>query len=209
MFRHPRCGIRSRILALAALAGGSLVGCVSVGVLHAPAASTDAASSTSLEVRIYDSPGRKKAGVLSERGRVFDVIRREEARETLVDTFHSGTWSREGLEPGTYRLRLRRSTQASGPGVYEKDLKLRPGEAARADVILKKFPTTAVLVVAGVAAAGIGAAAAAGVGTVRVFGGSGNGKGSSKKCTRPVALSPDAPRGRPAAPEVLRPLPLS
>jgi hypothetical protein len=207
MARHRHSGISPGILALATFAATSLGGCVSVGVVRAPASASDVSSSTSLEVRIYDSPGLKKAGVLSQRGRALDVLRSDEGRETLVDSFHSGTWSREGLEPGTYRLRLRRSPAASGPGVYEKDLELRPGEAARVEVILKKFPTTAVLVVAGVAAAGIGAAAAAGVGTVRVFGNGGNGKRAPKKCARPVALSPDAARDRPAPPEVPRPLP--
>jgi len=200
-------------MALAALASAGIGGCVSVGVDRSPVPGPQARSEGSIAVRVYDNPKLKKAGVLSAKARAIDLVRLEQGRETVVETFTSPEWSRDGLSTGVYRLRLRRGSAASGPagaserGAYEKDLRIRAGELARAEVMLKKFPTTAVLVGAGAVAAGIGIAAAAGVGTVRVF--DHLGRKAPKKCIRNVDLSPrPAPKELPPIGDLLRPLPL-
>jgi hypothetical protein len=92
--------------------------------------------------------------------------------------------------------------------VVEKDLRVRAGEAARAEVVLKKFPTTTVLVAAGVAAAGIGIAAAASAPSFKVFGNGSRKAPNPKKCVRHVDPGREARRGElPPLLELLRPIP--
>lgn len=200
------------MLALAALGAASLTGCVSVGVVRATATDRQGREAV-IEVSIYDSPKQKKAGILSKSAASIDLLLLEQGREKPVESFSGPTCSKAGLVPGTYRLRVRRTAsrdEGAPPrekSVVDKDLRVRAGEIVRADVILTKFPTTAVLIGAGVAAAGIGVASAVAASNLDVFGGGSRKK--AKKCSSNVYLDREARKEElPPLLELLRPLPL-
>jgi hypothetical protein len=93
----------------------------------------------------------------------------------------------------------------SEAAIVEKDLRVRAGEVTRVEVILKKFPTTSVLIGAGVVAAGIGIAAAT---SVPNLGGLLAGGKSSQNCLRGVERNPKVEAELPRLPILSSPLPL-
>lgn len=143
--------------ALALLLAVNLSGCVSVGVTRSKAASP-AATEGSLDVVVYDTPAQARAGVVSASNMTLDLGRVEKRRETPLQSSPGSTWSFGKLQPGEYRMHLKAAPPA--PAITEEDLRIKAGEAVRAQVILKKFPTVTVVgVTLGVvAAAGIAAA---------------------------------------------------
>jgi hypothetical protein len=188
------------------VAAASLTGCVSVGV-HRVGASDQQARLGRLEVSVYDSPKQRKAGVLTQSGAYVELLRLEQGRETSIETFTMPSWSKDGLDPGTYRLRLRRHASAPEAGKprgtpTDKDLRVGAGETVHADIVLKKFPTTTVLIAAGVVGVGFGVAVA-----TNPLVGFGSGT-TATKCVR--HLDPDREVPPPDLPplfDLVRPLP--
>ncbi len=194
---------------LVALAAASLTGCVSVGVARIKVADPQGVEGV-IEVSIYDSPKEKKSEVLSNRGDTIDLLLLEKGREKPLESFSGPKCRKRGLSPGTYRIRIRpsgpqvESAQPPAKIIAQKDLRLGAGEVAHADVILKKFPTTTVLIVAGAAAAGIGVAAAVSVSNLGAFG-SGT---KANKCVRHADPGREARAPKlPSLLDLLRPLP--
>jgi hypothetical protein len=211
-------GIRFAGLVLALLVGGSLTGCVSVGVVRLKGVPPGAEGVEGVvavptgdgvvEVSICDSPKSKRAGVPTARPIRLDLLSLEQGREKAVESFSGPTLAKRGLAPGTYRLRVREAASGvhrSEAAIVEKDFRVRAGEVTRVEVILKKFPTTAVLIGAGVVAAGVGIAAAASVPNLR---GLRSGGKSSRKCLRGVERNPKVEAERPRLPILSSPLPL-
>jgi hypothetical protein len=155
-----------RVFAPAVLSAASLTGCISVGVQRAAGSDPQARLGT-LEVSVYDSPKQKKAGVLTQSGAYVELLRLDQGLEKSLEVFATPSWSKAGLEPGTYRLRVRKQSAAPAAEAakprgtpIDKDLRVGAGETVHADIVLKKFPTTTVLIASGVVVAGMAVAVA-------------------------------------------------
>jgi len=142
--------LRTGRIALAILLSAELSGCVSVSTTRTKAATPGADGS--LEVAVYDTPAQARAGVLSEPRMSLELGRFEQGREVLLPTTAGSTWSFDSLPPTEYRLRLKAAAKEDGSGpatpptITDKSIKVAAGEAVRTQVILKKFPTTAVVI---------------------------------------------------------------
>jgi hypothetical protein len=137
-------------IVVAILLSAELSGCVSVSTTRTKAAAPG--SDGSLEVAVYDTPAQARAGVLSDPRMSLEVGRFEKGREVLLQTAAGSTWSFDSLPPTQYRLRLKAAPKEDGSGpaipptITDKSIQVAAGETVRTQVILKKFPTTAVVI---------------------------------------------------------------
>ena len=136
-------------VALALVLAADLSGCVSMNVDSRKAADPKAAGG-SLEVAVFDTPSKARAGVPSASNVSLDLGRLEGGREAPVQSFSGATWSLGGLQPGKYRLHLKaeelgNNEPSAPPTIRKEDIQIKAGEVARAEVVLKKFPIFTVL----------------------------------------------------------------
>ena len=135
-------------VALALVLAADLSGCVSTSIDSRKAADPKAAGGA-LEVAVYDTPSKAHAGVPSASSVSLDLGRLDGGRETPVQSFTGPTWSLGELQPGKYRLHLRAEvlgkSPAAPPTIRREDIQIKAGEVARAEVVLKKFPTYTVV----------------------------------------------------------------
>lgn len=153
-----RATARVLIVALAPLA---LDGCVSTGVDRtAPPVNVSPALTTgSFEARLYDTGSAAKKDQKSQRTVSWKLFLPAKSADTPVREGTGNVWNAVDLEPGKYRI-----VAAWGPvpgvagdtsaGTTDDTFKLAAGETAVARVIVKKFPTAAVVAV-GLGIAGV------------------------------------------------------
>ncbi len=153
--RTVRKGLR---VAVALVLAASLSGCVSVGVDTRKAADPNAAGGA-LEVAVYDTPGKRKAGDTTSGNVSMELGRMEQGREAPVQSSSGATWSLGDLQPGKYRLHLKAtelgSAPSTAPTIRKEDIQIKAGEVVRTEMVLKKFPVLTVVCVG----VGIGAIA--------------------------------------------------
>ena len=150
-------------LALGALIPAAFDGCVSVGITRSRPPNP-AFGAGSVQVRIYETPADAKAGVVSSRKIVSELVRTDVKPEQSVYRGSEAIWSRTDLAPGRYRLSALSIIDANGeerplPNQDTERFRLRPGESVRAAIVIKKAPVGAILGVSiGVAALVVGLA---------------------------------------------------
>lgn len=136
-----RWGARLTLLLTAPLL---LDGCVSVGIdrTKRPGGVQGPAS---LEVRIYETPDDKRAGTLTPRRIVSELVRTDVEPEQRVYRGIEPTWTRSDLAPGRYKLT---AVAVAEEGAGEKPLpnqdserfRLRAGESVLATIVIKRPP---------------------------------------------------------------------
>lgn len=137
-----------------------LDGCVSVGIDRSKPTAQGPAS---LEVRIYETPADRRAGTLTSRRIVSELVRTDVTPEQRVYRGIDPTWTRSDLAPGRYKLT---AVAVADEGSAEKELpnqdserfRLRAGESVRATIVIKRAP---VGLIAGVSAGVVAAIVAA------------------------------------------------
>lgn len=154
-----RWGARLTLLLTAPL---FLDGCVSVGIDRTKRAAQDQGPA-SLEVRIYETPSDLRAGTLTPRRIVSELVRTDVTPEQQIYRGVEPTWTRSDLPPGRYRLTAvavadENATEKELPDQDSESFRLRAGESVRATILLKKAP---VALIAGVSAGIAGAIIAA------------------------------------------------
>jgi hypothetical protein len=150
------------ILVLAALSPVLLDGCVSIGVSRSNAPGTEAATG-SLEVTVVEKSHDAQP---TSSQVVTRLVRLESGIEQPVAEFSDSTWTKNDLPPGQYRLRVSHWIDKTGKthtfsGSDEKTFRIRNGEHVQARVVLRKFPTGAVVAISVVVVVGIAVAVVA------------------------------------------------
>ena len=175
---------------LALVLAAELSGCVSVSTTRTKATGP-AGTDGSLEVAVYDTPAQARAGVASISRMSLELGRLEKDREEPLQTSSGSAWSFGSLPPAKYSLHLKAAAQEAGsassaaPTITQESIKVAAGETVRTQVILKKFPTGAVVGAVLCLGAGIGIAYGVGVSIV-------GGLGSSHLSRSPAKKSPRA-----------------
>ena len=154
-----RWGARLTLLLTAPL---FLDGCVSVGIDRSKRTGQEQGPA-SLEVQIYETPADRRAGTLTPRRIVSELVRTDVTPEQRVYRGTEATWTRTDLRPGRYKLT---AVAVVDDNSGEKELanqdserfRLRAGESVRATILIKRAPVGAIAgVSAGVLAAVIAA----------------------------------------------------
>lgn len=139
-----------------------LDGCVSVGIDRSKRTGAEQGPA-SLEVRIYETPADRRAGTLTSRRIVSELVRTDLTPEERVYRGVDPTWTRSDLAPGRYKLT---AVAVADEGSGEKELpnqdserfRLRAGESVRATIVIKRPPAG---LIAGVSAGVVAAIVAA------------------------------------------------
>jgi len=146
---------------LLAFAPFALDGCLSIGVDGTRPKTPAAGAPASLEARLYETGKDAKRDVKSGRDVTWKLFRLDTSADVPVREGTGATWSATDLPPGKYRIA---ATWGPKPDVAgdvsaasgDDTFSLAAGESARADFVLKKFPTwsvwTVIAVILGVAA---------------------------------------------------------
>lgn len=139
-----------------------LDGCVSVGIDRSKRTGQEQRAA-SLEVRIYETPSDLRAGTLTSRRIVSELVRTDVTPDQSVYRGIEPTWTRSDLPPGRYKLTAvavadETSAEKALPNQDSERFRLRAGESVRATILIKRAPIGAIAgVSAGVAAAVIAA----------------------------------------------------
>jgi hypothetical protein len=178
-------------VALTLVLAAELSGCLSVRTTRTKAAGPATADGT-LDVAVYDTPAKAKAGIPTSGSVSLDLGRLDKGQpETPVQSSSAPSASFGSLAPGEYRLHLKAaapesaSGSAATPTITQESIKVAAGETVRTRVILKEFPTRAV--VGAVLCVGAGIGIAYGV-AASMFSGFGN----SRLSRSPAKKSPKA-----------------
>ncbi len=137
-------------LVLLALAPFALDGCLSIGVDHTHAKAPAADTKCSLEARLYETGKDAKGDVKSARDVKWKLFHVDASPDVPVREGTGPVWSATDLAAGKYRIA---ASWGPKPGVAgdtsagsgDDTFSLKPGDAARADFILKKFPVWVVV----------------------------------------------------------------
>jgi len=144
-------------LVLIAFAPFALDGCLSIGVDGTRPKTAAVGAPASLEARLYETGKDTKRDVKSGRDVTWKLFRLDTSADVSVREGTGATWSATDLPPGKYRIAATWGPKPDvagdvSAGSGDDTFSLAAGETARADVVLKKFPTWAVVgVVLGVA----------------------------------------------------------
>lgn len=145
----PFRSLTARIVLLA-FAPFALDGCLSIGVDHAHAKAPSAEARCSLEARLYETGKDAKGDVKSPRDVKWKLFRLDASPDVPVREGTGSVWSATDLTAGKYRIA---ASWGPKPGVADDTsagsgddtFSLKPGDAARADFVLKKFPVWVVV----------------------------------------------------------------
>lgn len=150
------------LLVLAALAPVFLDGCVSIGVSRSKTAGAEGATG-SLDVTVVEKSG--DANPTTSRV-VTRLVRLESGIEQPVSESTDSTWTKSDLPPGRYRLHVSEWIDETGKAHRfaksdQESFRIRAGEHVQARVVLKAFPTGAVVTIAILVGVGIAVAVVA------------------------------------------------
>ena len=133
---------------LAALSPLALDGCVSVGVDRKQVAAAEEATPATggIEVFIYETTGDRDASRLVAYPVLSEIFRVEQGGESLVGRSMSAMWALNDLEPGRYRVSVRKRITPEGDIEPLKDpqgktFDVAAGEESTLRIVLKKVPT--------------------------------------------------------------------
>ena len=134
--------VRCLLVTLAPLA---LDGCLSIGVDQFPSATPASGGLCSLEARLYEKGKDAKRDVKSTREVTWKLFHLDASPVVPVKEGTGAVWSATDLTAGTYRLVATWGPKPNVPGDTsagsgDKSFSLAPGETARADFVLSKFP---------------------------------------------------------------------
>jgi hypothetical protein len=137
-------------VALALVLAADLSGCVSVSSTRTKATGP-AGGDGSLDVAVYDTPAQAKAGIPTSGSVSLDLGRLDRGQpERPLQSSSSPAASFGSLAPGEYSLHLKAVAPQGGgsatpPTITQESIRVAAGETVHTRVILKKFPTVAVV----------------------------------------------------------------
>jgi hypothetical protein len=121
----------------------ALPGCGRFDVRNRPARGAVPAEPLSVTVEVYQTHGAKRRAAPERDGVITSLLYRKDGRWQVVSRSARGRWSQGGLVPGRYRLQVAGLLGPDGQlepmkGPRTRDFDLRDGQAAYADVVVKR-----------------------------------------------------------------------
>lgn len=133
---------------LVAFAPFTLDGCLSIGVDQYAAKTPAAGARGSLEARLYEKGKDAKKDVKSRREVTWKLFHLDSSKVVPAREGTGTAWSATDLEAGNYRIAASWGPNPGVPGDTsagsgDETFVLKPGDTARANFVLSKFPVWA------------------------------------------------------------------
>ncbi len=125
-------------------------GCLSIGVDHTRATAPAADTRCSVEARLYETGKDAKRDAKSTRDVRWTLFLLDASPDVPVREGTGPVWSATDLTAGKYRIAASWGPKPGVPddtsaGSGDDTFSLKPGDAARADFVLRKFPVWVVV----------------------------------------------------------------